>query len=262
MKYKKILIVVIVLALLCSFGAIAYSDDDEHPWYRGLILWRLRTDINDNKMRIDALEEAVNELGSLYGYIEGMQIQIDELQAQIDEIMAMLEPGEPVQEAVVVEADGYFTYDGVDYYISQVRIAYITDSLAPSSQKGSHNYEMLFASSGMSLVDYSGVGDPEGWGDGVWFDIYSPSETLAPGDYYYEPEMVGQDWNPNWMDPNTFGQLFLVIGYDYEQGLGDFYTANGGTITVVDMGDTFIVEFSVDIEGGNGATGTFTIPSF
>jgi hypothetical protein len=66
MKRQKILVVVIAVALLCSFGTIAYSHDDEHPWIKGLILWRLRNDINDNKMRIDELERHINILVGNY----------------------------------------------------------------------------------------------------------------------------------------------------------------------------------------------------
>ena len=83
MKTQKILIVVIAVALLCSFVSLAYSDDDEHPWLRGLVLWKLRTEIRENEIEIIKLKEEIEalkgEIATIYSLIEGMQPEISPL---------------------------------------------------------------------------------------------------------------------------------------------------------------------------------------
>jgi hypothetical protein len=82
MKHRKGFTAVVAVVLLCSLASIAYADDDGHPWIKGLILWRLRDDLNDALTRITELEWTV----------QVQESQLQGLQEQIDEIMAMLEP--------------------------------------------------------------------------------------------------------------------------------------------------------------------------
>ena len=78
MKHRKVFTAVIAVVLLCSLASIAYADGNWHPWIKGLILWKLRNDIDDNTMRINELYEIVADLQdqidnlngtSGYGYV-------------------------------------------------------------------------------------------------------------------------------------------------------------------------------------------------
>jgi hypothetical protein len=134
---------------------------------------------------------------------------------------------------------GFFTYDGTTY---NVHSAAIYDYNATN---GSYNLDFEAASSGVNLIEYTGIGN------GFWLELFSPNPTLASGTYNY---------NTNF-NPFTFWGAEIYINWDFDAWNGTSVSANGGTINVTVNGDEYIVDFTLMLTDGKTATGNYTGPA-
>ncbi len=104
-------------------------------------------------------------------------------------------------------------------------------------------------------IQYNGIWDITGTGDGIFFEFYSPNENeLAAGTYNYDAEDEG--------DPFTFSWSDFVLDFDIENETGTEIDITGGSVEVKKSGSTYTITIDVVAEDGKPVTGYFkgTIP--
>ena len=137
----------------------------------------------------------------------------------------------------------YFIYDGTTFTLASA----IIEDYGANTEPGESGYDLDFwvATSGVDLINWTGIGDL------VVLDLNSPNSTLAPGTY-------------TWSDTRTDFTLVdsvLIINYNLDTGAGTFVWVIDGTATVSVNGDTYTVEFTLDLIDGKTVTGRYSGPA-
>ena len=212
MKRKKIFAAIIVVFVLSVFASLAYSKDPGN----GVPFRRLEERIGQNEFDIMELNEQINAL----------QAQINALQGP---------------QAILVYGEGSFYYTG-----TPSRFSYDFDKavIVPLGEEeesgdGAYLFSLIIASEHMyfdDILDDPMDGFPQGWGDALWINIYSSSETrLEPGIYDYQERVEDGPQNPNYQNSFTFDDLMLIADFlDYDDEYTMFYITYSGTIEVIE----------------------------
>ena len=94
-----------------------------------------------------------------------------------------------------------FTYDGVDYALAK---GIIENYGLWNYEPNIYNFDLSFFSSGLILDEDA---DVTGTGDGLYFEMFSSSETeLLPGTYTFDAQESG--------DANTFDIGMVVVNFN------------------------------------------------
>jgi len=275
MKRQKVIVAVMVVLALFIFSSIAYSDNGNH----GKPFQRLEQEIRENEIEIQILQRRIRFLNSL---ISGLQAQIDDMQESIDALsdledvpQTLLEIQQEIEEMwdeidylwneLIEEPPSYMVYgwgeinyrDGI-YLLEKGKIWNIGET-----EQGSYNLSIVFTSSGINLEEFSGMGDPEGAGDAIWISLCSPFEWLEQGTYDFEAPDEGPEGpqNPNYQNPFTFDDLWVVLGLGSETGAEHITISGTVTVSQLSQFDPITISFEVMVEDAD-ETGTYPATGF
>ena len=141
---------------------------------------------------------------------------------------------------------GSFTYEGTTYPLSQCHLEYV------GQENGAHTFMLSALTSDFNFTSHEA--DITGIGEAYWISLFSPTSTLAEGTYAFT---AGED--PNYGDPFTFADLWIMINYNAETDVGDLYMTEAGTLTITEVGESTIsLNFEVTLDDGETATGNWS----
>jgi hypothetical protein len=151
------------------------------------------------------------------------------------------------EEDKIQENAGYFKTENNKYGLSEG----VIDGYGKycGQNECSYNFELSIVSASVEIESLTGL--IEGYGNGVFFEFFSPEKySLSDGTYTYDPDGT--------YEPYTFINSGYRTDYDYSIAMGFTEYFDSGSVSISFLNNSYKVRFDCYTISNKAVTGSFT----